>query len=128
MKKFGILMLSLLIAATAFAQKTQDKTVCFDVNIHCGSCKAKIEKNIAYEKGVKDLVVFMETHVVKITYDPSKTNEEKLIAAFKKIGYEAKVKTTCCKTAEKPCAAAEKKECNKAAEQSKGTQEKCGKK
>ena len=122
-KNSVILMLSLLIATAAFAQKTQHKTVCFDVNIHCGNCKAKIEKNIAYEKGVKDLEVIMDTHVVKITFDLSKTNEEKLIAAFKKIGYEAKVKTACSKTAEK-------KECSKTAEKScqKDAKKECDKK
>ena len=101
-KKIGILVL-LSITTVAFAQnaqkaqkvqktqKVQNKTVCFDVNVHCDNCKAKIEKNIAYEKGVKDLDVSVEKKTVKVTYDPSKTDEETLIASLQKIGYVAKV-------------------------------------
>ncbi|HNX87582.1 MAG TPA: heavy-metal-associated domain-containing protein [Paludibacteraceae bacterium] len=70
------------------------KTVVFDVSMHCESCQKKIEKNIAYEKGVKDMAVKLEDKTVTIKFDTLKTNESKLISAFNKLGYEAKVVET----------------------------------
>ncbi len=36
--------------------KGEKQTVVFDVDLHCQGCVTKIEKNIAFEKGVKDLI------------------------------------------------------------------------
>ncbi|MDR3351184.1 MAG: heavy-metal-associated domain-containing protein, partial [Prevotellaceae bacterium] len=52
-------------------------------------CKAKIEKNISWEKGVKDLTVNLEKKTVAITYDPQKSTAEKLKEAIEKLGYTA---------------------------------------
>ena len=79
---------------TVFAQKANVKTVIFSSNMHCMSCQQKIEKNIAYEKGVKDLAVDLKLNTIKITFDARKTSEEKLAEAINKLGYEAKLSTT----------------------------------
>ena len=47
----------------------------------------KINDNIAFEKGVKDLSVSLDKKTVTISYDPSKTDEAKLKAALEKLGY-----------------------------------------
>lgn len=65
-------------------------------SITCNYCKEKIEKNIAFEKGVKDLSVDMETKVVTIKYNKEKTNPEKLVAAIKKLDFDAEVVNSCC--------------------------------
>ena len=70
------------------------KTVVFNVSMHCESCQRKIEKNIAYEKGVKDMAVKLEDKTVTIKFDTLKTNESKLIKAFNDLGYEANVVKT----------------------------------
>jgi len=59
--------------------------------MHCQNCQKKIEKNIAFEKGVTDLKVDLENKVVTVTYRIDKTTVEKLISAFKKIGYSAEI-------------------------------------
>lgn len=59
--------------------------------MHCQNCQKKIEKNIAYEKGITDLEVDLENKTVKVSYKKNKTTLEKIQAAFKKLGYEAKI-------------------------------------
>jgi copper chaperone CopZ len=85
-------------------QKKKSEDVTFDVNMFCENCKAKIEKNISWEKGVKDLTVDLEKKTVKIVYDPKKTTEEKLKKAVEKLGYtceKQKIPSTwCCPASE----------------------------
>ena len=50
-----IMVVVLSAVMSVNAQKKNEKTVIFNANLHCESCKAKVEKNIPYEKGVKDL-------------------------------------------------------------------------
>ena len=96
MKRILLIMLCFVFAfSMAYAQDAKKDTkekVAFSVNISCDNCVKKVEKNIAFEKGVTDLVCDLSNKTVVVTYDKSKTTEKKLIDAFKKIGYEAKVK------------------------------------
>ena len=74
-------------------KKKKTETVVFKTNMHCKNCVKKINENIAYEKGVKDLKVSLEDNTVTITYDPAKTNPENLEKALRKLGYEAEAVT-----------------------------------
>lgn len=67
------------------------KTVTFDVSLSCESCKKTIEKNIAFEKGIKDMKVDVPGKRVTLKFDTRKTNEQKIIQAFDKLGYTAVV-------------------------------------
>ena len=67
------------------AEKAERDTVVFYVDIHCDGCAQKIEKNIAFEKGVKDMHIDKQKQTVTLVYDGSKTTIEKLQAAFEKI-------------------------------------------
>lgn len=67
-------------------------TVVFSANLHCESCKKKIESNIAFEKGVKDIKVDVEAKTVTVTYRPDKTNSENLQKAIAKLGYTVLIK------------------------------------
>jgi copper chaperone CopZ len=103
MKKIIISVLSALVAfssiaaaeATVMAEQTEKqskkakaelKDVTFNVHLHCHSCVKKIQENIAFEKGVKDLKVCLEDQIVSIKYDSAKTNEETLKNALVKLG------------------------------------------
>ena len=55
-------------------------------------------KNIAFEKGVKDLVCDLDTKTVTVTYDANKTDVPTLLKAFEKIKKPAKVKEPANKT------------------------------
>ena len=90
-----LMVFALSINLQAQTKKDQSKkTVMFNVSMHCESCQRKIEKNIAYEKGVKDMAVKLEDKTVTINFDTLKTNESKLIKAFNDLGYEANVVKT----------------------------------
>lgn len=68
-------------------KKKETKDVVFSVHLHCKNCVKKVEENIAFEKGVKDLKVSLEDQTVAIKYDASKTSETVLKAAIEKLGY-----------------------------------------
>ena len=97
MKRILTIMICAIFALTmASAQETKKKsnsvTTKFLVeSMSCDGCVKKIEKNIAFEKGVTALKCELKTKTVEVTYRPDKTNDEKLIAAFKKIDKPAKV-------------------------------------
>lgn len=55
----------------------------------CETCKETIEKNLTFEKGVKEVLVDYEKKEVKVVYRPDKTSPEKIKLALTKLGYDA---------------------------------------
>ncbi len=68
------------------------QVVVLSCDLHCQGCCDKIMKNIAFEKGVKDLVCDLKTKTVTVTFDAAKTDVPTLLKAFEKIGKPATVK------------------------------------
>lgn len=68
-------------------KKAAMKEVTFYVHLHCENCKNKVQENIAFEKGVKDLKVSLDDQTVYIKYDSVKTSEDVLKAAIETLGY-----------------------------------------
>ena len=62
--------------------------VTFLTDIHCQKCVQKIEDNVAFEKGVKDLKVNVQEKTVYIQYDSTKTDVATLKKAVEKLGYK----------------------------------------
>ena len=90
------LFLMVAFASGQTAEKAKDKkeeSVLFDVNMSCTSCKAKIEKNIPFEKGVKGLDVSLDDKTVLVKYRTDKTSEDAIRKAIEKLGYTAVVKS-----------------------------------
>lgn len=86
------LICAVFTISTAYAQDAKNKkeTVTFFVEgMDCANCVKKIEKNIAFEKGVTDLKCDLTKRTAKVTYKTDKTSKTKLASAFKKIGMEA---------------------------------------
>lgn len=75
----------LLVSTVAYAEKKTTKTVVYKATLHCQSCKAKVEKNIPYEKGVKDLKVDMEAQTVTVTFREDKNTKEQIRKAIEKL-------------------------------------------
>ena len=73
-------------------KRSNRQTVVLSCDLHCQGCCDKIMKNIAFEKGVKDLVCDLDTKTVTLTYDTTKTDLPTLLKAFEKIHKPAKVK------------------------------------
>ena len=97
MKRYLIIALNLLLVAgtAAFAQEKKQKKqaniqeVTFVTTIDCKNCVKKVEANLPYEKGIKDMKVNLDDKTIWIKYDADKTDKEKLAAAIVKLGYEA---------------------------------------
>ncbi len=65
--------------------------VVFATSIHCANCGKKVQENIAFEKGVKDLKVDVSGKTVTVVFNDSKTDTLKLKKAINKLGYTADV-------------------------------------
>lgn len=96
MKRFMALILTVAVTGalslSAYAQdrkKADIREVTFVTSIDCKNCVKKIEAKLPYEKGVKDLKINLEDKTIRIKYDSSKTDKEKLAAAIVKLGYTA---------------------------------------
>ena len=89
----GLFLITVVFGLNAQNQTKEKKTaeVTFNVSMHCKSCQEKIERNIPFEKGVKDVIVNLEKKTVKVIYNPLKTNEEKLKKAFENLDYVCEI-------------------------------------
>lgn len=87
-----IVMFVAIGSAMAGIKKTSNKTVTLNVSLHCQSCVNTIERNISFEKGVKDLNVNLDKKTVTITFDTLKTNTATLTKKIIELGYEASEK------------------------------------
>lgn len=89
----AFLICGLIMPTTASARnKGELVTVVYSVGLHCNNCKKKIENNIAFEKGVKDLQVNLEEKTVTVTYRTDKTDSKKVKSAIEKLGYTVLIK------------------------------------
>jgi cation transport ATPase len=52
-------------------------------------CKARIEKSMAYEKGVQSASLDVASQVLTVNYRPDKTSPAALRTAVQKTGYDA---------------------------------------
>lgn len=94
MRKYLFILCTLylvLCPLTAFSAKPDKQVVVLSCDLHCQGCCDKVMKNIAFEKGVKDLVCDLKGKTVTVTYDANKTDLETLLKAFAKIGKPATV-------------------------------------
>lgn len=96
MKKLLSLVIALFATLTftteANAAVKERITCVIEAEIHCQGCANKIEKNIAFEKGVKALKINLEDQTVTVTFVKGKNTAEDLAKAITKLGYKAKVK------------------------------------
>ncbi len=86
-----IMLMAIPASITSTAKETNKETIVLTVNppMSCQNCENKIKSNIRFEKGVGKIVTDLKAQTVTVTFDPRKTDKEKIIKAFKKIGYTA---------------------------------------
>ncbi len=116
--QIAALILTVLFANIVTAQDSKEiKEVKFKADVKCNSCKAKIEKNMAFAKGVKAVDADVETKVVTIKYRSDKTTPAELEKELKKCGFGAELvnskKHSGCssKSKHKPCPKSGSKAC-----------------
>lgn len=92
--KIVMLLITAFMSSSSFAQKEgkEIKQMICSVNMDCMSCKNKIEKNIAFEKGVKDISADVSTNTVIVKYRADKNTAEEISKAISELGYESQIK------------------------------------
>lgn len=71
------------------AQSGNEKTIQIKTSAVCGMCKKSLEKAMAYEKGVKKSSLDVDSKMLTVSFDPKKTNEDKIRKAVNDTGYDA---------------------------------------
>lgn len=85
-----VLLIFTLLLSSLVAFAADKKTEIFTLDHQMSQmCQKKINENLRFEKGVLKINISLKENIITITYDPAKTNTEKLIQAFKKIGFNA---------------------------------------
>ncbi len=88
MKNILILIAMVFIVSISLAQKNYD-TLQVQTSAICETCKTKIEKDMSFEKGVKSTSLNLDSKVLTVIYDASKTDSQKIRVAITKTGYDA---------------------------------------
>ncbi|HBF87292.1 MAG TPA: MerP protein [Bacteroidales bacterium] len=86
--KIIVVLVSIFIGIKVSAQKNLAE-VSIQTSAQCGMCKDRIEKNMVFEKGVVDALLYMDTKIVVIKYKTNKTNIDNLRNGIAKLGYDA---------------------------------------
>ena len=69
------------------AKKTEEITI--KTSTQCSMCKERIEKVMAYEKGIISSTLDVDKAIFTVVYKPAKTTPEKIRLAISKTGYDA---------------------------------------
>ena len=88
MKKLSLLfviVIGILFSNTTFAQTAKKETI--NVWGSCGMCKKKIEK-AAKSAGASSASWDAEKHELEVSYDESKSSNQKIQEAIVKVGYD----------------------------------------
>jgi len=88
--QIGLIALLMVLGVnfTASAQKTKEEVKIKTSSI-CKMCKATIERQLAFTKGVESANLDVPSKVVTVAYNPKKTSLEKIKKAINESGYDA---------------------------------------
>jgi copper chaperone CopZ len=82
-------LLSLAVSGVRAEDKAATKSATFKVTgMTCGSCEALLKDATTKVEGVKSIEPNAEKGTAVVTYDPAKTNEEKIAAAINATKYK----------------------------------------
>lgn len=84
-----VAFLALGVTAQAAGKKKYAEAT-FVTSVECKNCVKKVEANLPFVEGIKDMKVTLADHKVWVKYDTRKTDPEKIAAAIRKIGFTAK--------------------------------------
>jgi len=98
------LVLGALLVATPASAAPVDEPAPFDAvqvqpatyrvkKMACHGCAQRLEKGVRRLAGVTDVRVELKPGLAHVTYDPAKTDAQKVEAAIDKLGFEATLRT-----------------------------------
>jgi copper chaperone CopZ len=82
-----ILVFNSAFTVKSFAQEVKSFEV--QTSAQCEMCKDRLEKNLAFERGINSVELDMETKKLNIRYTIDKTNEVKIKNIISSLGYDA---------------------------------------
>lgn len=69
--------------------KAQSDTLRILTSAECNTCKKTLEKEMSYVKGVKAVTLEVESKVLTVIYNATKTDPARIREAVAKVGYDA---------------------------------------
>lgn len=88
MKSIGLVIICLIFGMSAFSQKGID-TLKIETSAQCGMCEDRIEKAMAYERGVEYFDLDLDTKILTVAYKEKRTDPGKIRKAVSDVGYDA---------------------------------------
>ncbi|WP_128544175.1 heavy-metal-associated domain-containing protein [Larkinella soli] len=87
---FGLIAVLLFaLGFTTRAEDDKEKEVKIKTSAVCEMCKERIERNLAFEKGIKESNLDLKSKVITVKYNPKKTDVNRIKANISKTGYDA---------------------------------------
>lgn len=84
------LAVAFLGISSGFAQDgKKEEQVQIKTSAVCKMCKSTIEKQLSFEKGVKTSNLDVDSKIVTVTYNPKKTDVNRIKKAITESGYDA---------------------------------------
>lgn len=85
------LMIGIILLSSKIGYGMADKNaeIKIKTSVVCSMCKEKIEQGLAFEKGIKDVSVDLETKICTVKYNSAKTTPGEIREAISKLGYDA---------------------------------------
>lgn len=86
--------MAITVSSNAFAGKKASKKTAeatFVTSVECKNCVKKVEAQLPFVEGIKDMKVTLADRTVWVKYDTNKTNPEKIAAAIVKMGFTAEL-------------------------------------
>ena len=85
----AVILIAVMSAGLSAAERQKNEVVTIQTSAICGSCKARLEKALKATDGVEEAMLNLNNKKMKIKYDHSKTNADKLREVIANTGYDA---------------------------------------
>ena len=84
-----VTMMILLMNCSGYSQDKKNTEIKIKTSAVCGMCKDRIEQGLAFEKGIKDASLDVETKILTVKYNPFKITPDEIRKLISKLGYDA---------------------------------------
>ncbi|MDF1673518.1 MAG: heavy metal-associated domain-containing protein [Vicingaceae bacterium] len=85
-----LITLTSLFTTNVKAQKSNETAeIKIKTSAQCEMCKQRLEKAMAYEKGIKSSKLDVESATLTVVFKPNKTTPDKIRTSISKTGYDA---------------------------------------
>jgi mercuric ion binding protein len=88
-KLFTVIFLAFVIVLQVQAQDSKKASITIQTSAQCEMCKERIEKALAFEKGVINSNLDLDTKIVTVSYKSNRTSPENIRKAITAVGYDA---------------------------------------